>query len=444
MAARFSFDEPQVKQALISDKTDFDPSAEMTETPRYSPRDDPEQHHFANGTPPASRSPPLNLPTLEAGMTKAKRPVNKRARNALLLATGFTMIFMVVEIVGGYIADSLAIMTDAAHLLTDVAAMCLSLFAMALSSRPATDTMTFGFHRAEILGALASVVTIWALVGVLVYEAILRLIADSELAGDVVDGRIMTIIGVAGLLVNLIDAAILHWGGAPHGHSHGGGGHAHGHDHSDEGKEKKKKKEKEEGHGHSHGGHSHGHAGKEEKKEKKKKKDKLPHAHANVNVRAAFIHVLGDCLQSLGVIAAAVIVWVGNVTEFGKPAASSMWNLADPIASLLFGVITLITTLKLLRNIVDVLMERVPEEINVCELKQELASIMGVLRVHDLHVWALTMGKISLSVHLSAEDHVGTLLEAQRICRDHGITHTTIQIDPPDVACEHEHQHELH
>eukprot|EP01118_Nematostelium_gracile_P016304 TRINITY_DN6718_c0_g1_i1.p1 TRINITY_DN6718_c0_g1~~TRINITY_DN6718_c0_g1_i1.p1 ORF type:complete len:403 (+),score=109.91 TRINITY_DN6718_c0_g1_i1:53-1261(+) len=317
---------------------------------------------------------------------KNKKKGTDRAKIALIVATIFTLIFMVIEIAGGYIAGSLAIMTDAAHLLTDVAAMCLSLFAMYWARKPATKSMTFGYHRAEILGALASIVTIWGLVAVLGYESIMRLIADSRLVGDEVDGRIMTIIGVLGFVVNIIDAIILHWGNAPHGHSHGGGG----------------------------GGHSHGHGG-----------------HGNVNVRAAFIHVVGDCLQSIGVIIAAVIVWVGNHFQYGSPkVAHSYFNLADPIASIIFSIITLITTIRLCKHTVEVLMERVPNEINMETLREEFEGIQGANGVHDLHVWALTVGKIALTVHINSDDHVATLSEAQRICTQHGIGHVTIQVDP--------------
>lgn len=188
------------------------------------------------------------------------------------------------EIVGGYFAHSLAIMTDAAHLATDVGALLLryiqnrpsfpspqivqsiSLFAMWLSERPKTKSMSFGFHRAEILGAVLSVLLIWALtgsfdkeerssdfhlmdVGVLIYEAINRIIHPSEH----IHGDLMTLIAAIGLVIStfkdhrsesierslirhstdIADAIILGFGGAGHGHSHGGGddhGHSHGGD----------------------------------------------------------------------------------------------------------------------------------------------------------------------------------------------------------------------
>jgi len=195
-------------------------------------------------------SSPVDLPLL----TTKPDPAKKRARTALLLAVFFTTIFMAGEVAGGYFANSLAIMTDAAHLLTDIGAMLLSLFAMWLASRPPTSEMTFGFHRAEILGALASVLTIWALTGVLIYEAILRILHPPEH----VDGKLMFFIALGGLGINILDAVILHAGAGGHGHSHGlGGGSAGG------------------GHGHSHGSsHSHKHKEKKDKEKTKEKKHK--------------------------------------------------------------------------------------------------------------------------------------------------------------------------
>jgi len=269
--------------------------------------------------------------------------------------------------------------------------------------------MTFGYHRAEILGALASIFTIWILVGILCYEAVIRLIDDVHRNGTAVDGRIMTIIGIAGLVVNIIDAFILNWGNAPHGHSHS---HGHGHQHQNEiNKQKKESKE-----------------------------------HENINVRAAFIHVLGDCLQSVGVIAASVFIWVGNVIHYGAILVKgSYWNLADPIASLVFGIITLITTVKLCKNVIEVLMEQVPAEIDYKLILKDLKSIPGITDVHDLHIWAISIGKVSLSAHIHSDDHEGALIAAQEVCRNHGITHTTIQVDPgPPSSTQCSHTHGVH
>ncbi|GAM20574.1 hypothetical protein SAMD00019534_037490 [Acytostelium subglobosum LB1] len=299
---------------------------------------------------------------------------------------------MVGEIVGGYLSNSLAIMTDAAHLLTDIGAMFLSLFAMWLSTHPPTSSMSFGFHRAEILGALASVLMIWALTGVLVYEAILRVIHPP----DNVDGKIMFIIASCGLFINILDAIILHYGAGGHGHSHGGLDH-----------------------GHSHGGAP--------KKKKKGLNIDLgmtgeDNKDMNINVYSAYIHVIGDCFQSIGVMVAAAIIWI-------KPE----WKIADPITTFIFSGIVLFTTVKLLRQSLGVLMEGVPSGISVADVQEDLTQLQGVNEVHDLHIWSITIGRPALSVHLIVGEGIigDEVLKSAKsmLLKTHNIEHTTIQIE---------------
>ncbi|KAG6587150.1 Cation Diffusion Facilitator (CDF) Family [Phytophthora cinnamomi] len=101
---------------------------------------------------------------------------DQRAQRKLQLACLFSLLFMCAEVVGGYLAGSLAIMTDAAHVLSDVAGICISLFAIWMDQRPATDRLSFGFQRSEVIGAITSVLVIWVLAGVLLYEAVVRFI----------------------------------------------------------------------------------------------------------------------------------------------------------------------------------------------------------------------------------------------------------------------------
>ena len=161
---------------------------------------------------------------------------------------------MTAEIVGGILSNSLAIATDAAHLLTDFASFMISLFAIWMAGKPRSDRMSFGWHRAEVVGAIASVLMIWVVTGILFYMAVLRVIKQDFQ----IDSKVMLITSGLGVLVNIIMGASLH----QHGHSHGGGA------------------------GHSHGGDS---------------EQALSQTSENINVKAAFIHVLGDFLQSLGV-----------------------------------------------------------------------------------------------------------------------------------------------
>lgn len=117
----------------------------------------------------------------------------------LLVVSGIAFLFMSGEIVGGYLSGSLAIMTDAAHQLSDVAGFMMSFFAIYMSSRPSNYQMSYGYHRSEVLGALASILLIWGIIVFLLIEAVHRIIEPEE-----INGKIMLITSVAGLVCNFI------------------------------------------------------------------------------------------------------------------------------------------------------------------------------------------------------------------------------------------------
>ncbi|CAM5167958.1 unnamed protein product [Eretmochelys imbricata] len=273
----------------------------------------------------------------------------QRARRKLYIASVICLVFMTGEVIGGYLSHSLAIMTDAAHLLTDFASMMISLFSLWMASRPATKTMNFGWHRAEILGALVSVLSIWVVTGVLVYLAVERLLSNNyEIEGDA-----MLITSACAVVVNIIMGVALHQSG--HGHSH---------------------------HGHSHRGHS---------------------KQGNTSVQAAFIHVVGDLLQSVGVLVAAYIIYF-------KPE----YKYVDPICTFLFSILVLGTTLTILRDVVLVLMEGTPKGVDFNNVKEILLSINGVKALHSLHIWALTVSHPVLSVHIAINENT----DAQTILKE--------------------------
>ncbi|KAG1698510.1 hypothetical protein DVH05_015048 [Phytophthora capsici] len=341
----------------------------------------------------------------------------KRAQRKLQLACACSLLFMCAEIVGGFLAGSLAIMTDAAHLLSDVAGFCISLFAIWVSTLPASNRLSFGFQRAEVIGAITSVLVIWVLTGVLVYAAVERFMECLEPnPKEHVNGKLMFIVACIGLFVNLILMQILghghsHGGGGSHGHSHGGShGHAHGGSSSSS--------SEEEGHGHSHGDHGHGHShgghDLENGEVPKTSKKKLE----NLNIQAAYIHALGDFIQSVGVCVAGGLIWY-------KPE----WQIADPIATFVFSVLVLGTTIGIVRDSIHVLMEGTPDGIHADEIERGLRHCASVVAVHDLHIWSLSAGLPSLSVHLVSDDAETALHAAQRYLMSKGITHTTIQIE---------------
>uniref|UniRef100_A0A8C5GA27 Proton-coupled zinc antiporter SLC30A8 n=1 Tax=Gouania willdenowi TaxID=441366 RepID=A0A8C5GA27_GOUWI len=265
----------------------------------------------------------------------------KVARRRLYVVAVICLIFMIGEILGGYLAGSLAVMTDAAHLMVDFMSFIISLVSLWLSSRPATHKLSFGWHRAEILGALLSIITIWLVTGVLVYLAVDRVVSDDY----TIEGDIMLITSSCAVVANLIMAFTLHQSG--HGHSHGG----------------------LSSHGHSHEGRS---------------------AQANASVRAAFVHVVGDLLQSFSVLVSAIII-------FFKPE----YKIADPICTFLFSLLVLCTTFTIMRDILVVLMEGTPAGVNYNVVREQLLSVKGVTAVHNLHIWALTMNQAVLTAHVA-------------------------------------------
>ncbi|CEM07003.1 unnamed protein product [Vitrella brassicaformis CCMP3155] len=349
---------------------------------------------------------------------------NAAVARKLILASVICLIFMIVEIVGGFLAHSLALMSDASHILSDLASNLIGLFAIWLASQKGSTTMSFGYHRAEILGALGSVFIIWGVTAWLLYEAVDRVVHPA-----VVDGQIMSITALIGVAVNLILTQVLQThshgiGHTCHGHDHGHAhdhGHSHGHAHHEHGthtrdeggKIEVKVHEHHDSHDHSHD-HAHDHSHDHGHQDKKQQK--------SMNLDAAYIHALGDLFQSLGVLIAALCIWY-----------NPEWHLADPICTLIFSAFVMWTTTEIVREAVNILMEGTPEHIDLSQLQLDLSNIKGVVDVHDLHVWSLSVGSPALAVHIVAgeEPMARSILEsATAVCQSkYDILHTTIQVD---------------
>ncbi|CAL1295650.1 unnamed protein product [Larinioides sclopetarius] len=301
--------------------------------------------------------------------------IDKVARRKLLFASLLCLLFMIGEAVGGILANSLAIATDAAHLLTDFASFMISLMAIWVASRPATKRMSFGWYRAEVIGALTSVLLIWVVTGVLVYMAVQRIINEDYN----IDAEIMLITAAVGVGVNVIMGIALQAGGVSHGHSHGGDTPKHGHSHSGAGRD-------------------------------------------NINVRAAFIHVVGDFIQSLGVLIAAFVIY------YRKDYA-----IVDPICTFFFSVLVLFTTFAILRETLNVLMEGSPRGMNFQEVMKLIYTIPGVAKVHNLRIWSLSMDKTALSAHIvvaKGENPITILKKASGIIRKElGVFDLTLQVE---------------
>ncbi|KAK4470140.1 hypothetical protein MN116_005724 [Schistosoma mekongi] len=330
--------------------------------------------------------------------------VDTNSRRKLILASGLCLFFMTGEIIGGALAHSLAIMTDAAHLLTDFASFLISLLALFLASRPSTKRMSFGWHRAEVVGALASVLLIWLVTGILVYLAVMRIIHSNY----EINGKIMLITSATGVAVNIIMLLTLH----DHGHNHNSSAvHSHSHDNlkvdSDLNKIPETKVDALTSRNVEHSINS-----------KINKEFNRP----NITVRAAFIHVIGDLLQSIGVMIAAMVIYF-----------QPKYKIIDPLCTFLFSILVLITTINILRDALNVLMEATPRGLNFNEVKNSLIDIPGVKEIHNLHMWSLTTNKTAVSVHLAIENDKNAqeiLKQANLLLKQRYLAHdVTIQLE---------------
>ncbi|KAI3772290.1 hypothetical protein L6452_03472 [Arctium lappa] len=355
----------------------------------------------SGGTDVASKLPKLSC---DRGCSFSKQEqsvtdIEQRSKSTAKLRglMFFYLIVMAVEIVGGLKSNSLAVLADAAHLLTDIGGFSISLFTVWASGWNANPQQSFGFGRIEVLGAFLSVQLIWMISGYLIFEAIERLLHKHSH----VNGGLMFPIAAFGFVINFI---MVMWLG-------NGNGHGHSHEH---------------GHGHSHHTcHEKPHGddiNEEEGTSLVVSTSKARSGTMNINIEGAYLHVMADMIQSVGVMIAGLVIWV-------KPE----WLMVDLVCTLIFSVLALATTLPMLRNIFSIVTESTPSEVDVVRLKTDLNSIKGVHDVHDLHVWAITQGKIVLACHIVVESSVDSneiLHKVKHLCEgSYGIHHITVQIE---------------
>lgn len=285
----------------------------------------------------------------------------------LTVVLSITITILVVEVVGGWVAHSLVLLADAAHMAADAAGVGLSLLAVVWASRPATAKRTFGYQRAEILAAVVNAVVLFGLGAFILVESLRRLIHPGQPAAGIMAG-----FGVVALLGNGASLTLLTRGRAE-----------------------------------------------------------------SLNVRGAYLEVFSDLLGAGAVLVAAAVI------------AVSGFQRADPLASLLIGMLILPRTVRLLRDAVDILLEATPKGVDLDEVRRHILETPGVLGCHDLHAWTITSGKPVLSAHVVIEPHLwhdGTaprVLDRLGEClKGHFDTeHSTIQLEPQTHA---DHEAELH
>jgi cobalt-zinc-cadmium efflux system protein len=271
----------------------------------------------------------------------------------LLIALSITGLMTIVELAGGLISNSLALIGDAGHMFTDTLALGLSLFALNLAKRPASQTKTYGFYRAEILAALINGTLLVLVSAYIFYEAYHRFVEPPE-----VRGGLMLIVAAIGLVANVVGISILRSA-----------------------------------------------------------------SRGNLNVKGAFLHMWSDTVSSVGVIAAGIIILLTGRT------------IADPIISIIIGLLIIRGAGGLVLESINILLEAVPKHLDVGQINNKIREIKGVKDVHDVHLWAITSGMYAMSCHLLIEDQMVSnctqIVEEvnQTLSKEFGISHSTLQLE---------------
>jgi len=271
----------------------------------------------------------------------------------LKIVLAIVLAIVAIEVTGGILSNSLALLGDAGHMLVDALALGLSLFAIVMAKRPATATRTYGYHRIEIMAALANGITLALISFYIFYEAYQRFSAP-----PVVNTSLMLLVATIGLAANLTGVVLLR--GVRHG---------------------------------------------------------------SLNMRAAFWHVLGDTISSIGVIVAGIIISVTG------------WGIVDPIIAVFIGCIILWGAIRLVSESADILLEAVPRNIEVGRVVEMIKSVPGIKDLHDVHIWTITSGMHALSAHVVIEDQTvsrsAEVVQSMNhdLAERFNIRHTTLQLE---------------
>lgn len=283
--------------------------------------------------------------------TEHRHVSGHNSSRALWIALGLTTSVLMVELVGGIVTGSLALISDAAHMFTDAAALAIALAAVQFAKRPADRRRSFGYYRFEILAAAFNALLLFAVALYILYEAYRRLDSPPN-----IHSTGMLAVAVVGLVANLISMRFL----------------SEGKDHS-------------------------------------------------LNLKGAYLEVWSDLLGSVGVIVGALIIRLTG------------WAWIDSAVAVGIGLWILPRTWILLKASINILLEGVPEEIDIENLQEALLAVPDIINIHDLHVWAITSGKVSLTVHVvhplgaSAEAILANV--RNRLAETFGITHITVQCE---------------
>ncbi|MFC4559586.1 cation diffusion facilitator family transporter [Virgibacillus kekensis] len=292
-------------------------------------------------------------------------------KKALLISFIITTGFMIVEAIGGFVTNSLALLSDAGHMLSDSVSLGVGVLAFKFGEKVADFSKTYGYRRFEILAALFNGVTLTLIAIYIFYEAYHRFMDPPQVASTG-----MLTIAIIGLIVNLVVAWILNRGDTSE----------------------------------------------------------------NLNVRAAFLHVLGDLLGSVGAIVASLLIMFFN------------WGWADPLASVIVALLVMISGWRVTIDAIHVLMEGTPKNVDLDDIVRTMERVDGVQGIHDLHVWSITSGINALSCHAVVDGDLPVnkcqllLQTIEQKLEEKGVGHVTIQLETAthphnnSLMCDANHQ----
>jgi cobalt-zinc-cadmium efflux system protein len=269
----------------------------------------------------------------------------------LSIALGLTTIYLIAEVAGAFVFNSLALLSDAGHMLTDVAALAIALLAIKVGQKAPDDRRTYGYKRFEILAAAFNALMLFAIAIYVLVEGIQRLRNPEG-----VQSTGMLVVAIVGLIVNFVSMRLLM-------------------------------------------------AGKDE----------------SLNVKGAYLEVWADMLGSVGVIAGALAIRFTGAT----------W--IDPVVAIGIGLWVLPRTWILLRDTANVLLEGVPRDLDLTQVRDRIAAVDGVADVHDLHVWSMSTSDVSCTAHVvlaaGADPERVRKAVTAALEKDFHIAHSTIQTE---------------
>ena len=289
----------------------------------------------------------------------------------LYILSLFYLIFSIVEVICGYYSNSIILMADAAHYFSESSCFAIYIVSIYVSSKKATYNMSFGFHRGEMIGVLVRTTFLFGFSFWLLYYVIYNIIHPK-----IVNGFIIIILGIISTFFNLIMGLVLIFVGISNGITFSGKDIVCNHQHNNNGLD-------------------------------------------CYSLQRTFTNVIIESIQSCVVILEGVLIFFLPHIKY-----------IDPIFTLLLTGILLKDAYNHMEGVITVLMEGSPLEFDVADMEKNLGEIDGVTGVHDIHVWSLSIGKISMSCHLVTDEPQKSLVLARELIKKkYNITHSTIQVE---------------